>query len=100
MAVRGRKTAYCIRQRSMNCTIRRHIVVMPVAAARLRSIPAAQISLDKLVGFFVSRFKKNSLITGKRHVVIVFPGQNGGWYAIRIRVAGRSWEDDVAKVLA
>jgi hypothetical protein len=56
--------------------------------------------LDKLVGFFVSRFKKNSSISRKRHAVIVFPGQDGGRYAIRIGIARRAGEDDVAKVLA
>jgi hypothetical protein len=73
---------------------------MPVTAAWLRWIPAAQISLDKLVGLFVSRFKKDPLITGKRHAVIVFPRQDDGGYAIRICIAGRAGEDDLTKVLA
>jgi hypothetical protein len=74
--------------------------MMPVNAEWLWRIPAAQILLDKLVGLFVSRFKKDSLITGKRHAVIVFPRQDGGGYSIRIRVASGAGEDDLAKVLA
>jgi hypothetical protein len=40
----------------------------------LWQVRADEISFDKLVGFFVSRFKKNPAITWKRDAVIVFPG--------------------------
>jgi hypothetical protein len=39
----------------------------------LWQIHADEIAFDKLVGFFVSRFKKNPAITWKRDSVIVFP---------------------------
>ena len=39
----------------------------------LWQINADEISFDKLVGFFVSRFKKNAAITWKRDAMIVFP---------------------------
>jgi hypothetical protein len=39
----------------------------------LWQIHADEISFGKMVGFLVSRFKKNSLIARKRNAVVVFP---------------------------
>jgi len=66
----------------------------------LRHVHANDISFDELVCFVISRFKKDSLIVGKRNAVIVFPRKYSRRYTVGVGITRRVGETYLVKVLA
>jgi hypothetical protein len=66
----------------------------------LRVLHTNETSFDELLRFFIERFKKDSLIVGKRNTVIVFPRKYSGGYTVGIGIARCLRKTHAVKVLA
>ncbi|MGZ4906195.1 MAG: hypothetical protein ACXV3U_03330 [Halobacteriota archaeon] len=58
------------------------------------------ISIDKPGRFFVSRLEEDTVIAWKGSTMVVFPRQEGRWYAVGICIARRVWKVCGGEMLA